>query len=374
MINTSEKPRLLMIITKGDLGGAQTHLYDLCRHIKEQYDVHVIIGEDGPLYEKLQQISIAVHIIPSLNRYLSSQHDLQAFKEISSLIKQLKPDLVAAHSSKAGILGRISAARLGVPCVFTAHGWAFTEGVSPFKRFVYRTAESWVARRTDRIICVSDYDRNLALNNQVASPEKLVIIHNGISMAEKSNNVKPGKELRLIMVARFCEPKDHKLLLQAVAGINTERAFILQLVGEGPNLVKSQELAQQLGIAHKVEFLGPRRDVPALLQQADIFILSSRWEGFPITILEAMQTGLPVLCSDVGGCKEAVLEGNTGFLVPRGDLLTMQKRLLELIENEPLRLQMGAAGYNRFVDHFTVDKMVEKTRAVYRDVLQKRKP
>lgn len=364
--------RILMVITKGDLGGAQTHVYDLCSNLKDQLEVHVVVGEYGPLFDKLDALGIKVHIIPPLNREVSFISDWRALQQLTRLVQSLNPDLIAAHSSKAGILSRLAAARTGKPCVFTAHGWAFSEGVSPLKSRVYQMAERFAARRTDRIICVSDYDRLLAVKTKVAAMEQLVTIHNGISMTETKPEARQDQEIRMIMVARFCEPKDHALLFRAVKNLNPNPSFRLQLVGDGPDFNQCKDLAEQLGIAHLVDFLGPRLDVPALLQQADLFVLCSNWEGFPITILEAMRAGLPVVCSDVGGCSEAVVEGETGYLVPRGDLHSLQKRLAELIENQQLRRQMGSAGYTRFTEHFTVDKMVQQTLCVYQKVMTQR--
>lgn len=364
--------RVLMVITKGDLGGAQTHVYDLCSNLKDLLEVQVVIGEYGPLFDKLDALGIKVHIIPQLNREVSFISDWKALQQLTRLVQSLNPDLIAAHSSKAGILSRLAAARTGKPCVFTAHGWAFSEGVSPLKSRIYQMAERFAARRTDRIICVSDYDRLLAIKTKVAAGEQLVTIHNGISMIKTEPEARQDKEIRMIMVARFCEPKDHALLFSAVKNLQTHQSFRLQLVGDGPNFNQCKNLAAQLGIAHLVDFLGPRLDVPALLQQADLFVLCSNWEGFPITVLEAMRAGLPVVCSDVGGCSEAVLEGETGYLVPRGDLQSLQKRLAELIENEQLRRQMGEAGHARFAEHFTLDKMVRQTLCVYQEVMMQR--
>ncbi len=128
-------------------------------------------------------------------------------------------------------------------------------------------------------------------------------------------------------------------------------------------------LSGALGIDGRVEFLGLRGDVEKLLAEAQVFVLASNYEGFPISIVEAMRAGLPVVASDVGGVCESVCDGENGFLVPRGDVPTLRERLQRLISNETLRARMGAASRRRYVEEFTAKRMVSKTLAVYEKVL-----
>ncbi len=263
--------------------------------------------------------------------------------------------------------------RQNIPNVFTAHGWAFTEGISELKRWVYTFVERSAAKWTDRIICVSEYDRKLALDYSVAAEAKLIAVHNGIPLLEDVDLARPdkGDVVNIIMVARFSEQKDHGLLLEAVPNINSRQRFRVQLVGDGEKFDEMMTRAQQMGLEN-VEFLGNRSDVASLLSQAHIFVLTSNWEGFPLTILEAMQAGLPVVASDVGGVREAVTEGTTGYLIPRGDVQTLTSRLQYLINEPGIRAQMGINARRIFEENFTLDKMMHETIAVYEKVLQDR--
>ncbi len=168
------------------------------------------------------------------------------------------------------------------------------------------------------------------------------------------------------MTARFQAQKDHPSLFRALAGL-TDRPWTLELVGDGPDIDACRSLAAGLGIADRTVFAGQCRDVAERLARADIFVLASKWEGFPRSILEAMRAGLPVIASDVGGCRESVVESETGFLVPREDPESLRSRLAELMSSPELRRKMGKAGRERFERHFTFDAMYEKTAAVYRE-------
>lgn len=366
----SKRPVILYVITQGVLGGAQNHVFHLATGLQGKIEAHVAIGKQGPLGEKLIEKGVNVSYLPSLIRAVSPLKDVQGLRELINLIKKIKPDLITTHSSKAGITGRLAARLTGVPATFTAHGWAFTEGVAGPKKNLYVWAEQIAARWTEKIICVSEYDRQLALRLRVGHPSRLITIHNGLPLTNAKYFAQSGinEPVRLIMVARFSPPKDYKLFLGALSRLKGN-AWEALLIGDGPCLNQNKEYAQKLGLTEKVKFLGSRLDVAGLLAQAHIFVLASNWEGFPITILEAMRAGLPVVASQVGGVEEAVVDEQTGFLVPRGKAEVLKERLQILIDNPDLRAQMGQRGQEIFRNNFTLTPMLEKTWRVYQEIL-----
>lgn len=370
----TEKCEILYLITLGEVGGAQKHVFDLCAHCPDGFEIYVAMGRKGWLWDVLQDMGVSLFEIPFLERSINSLNDIKALRQITTIIDHLEPDLLCAHSSKAGILGRLAAYMRGVPAVFTAHGWAFTEGVPTIKRNIYTLLERKAAQWCDKIICVSEYDRQLGLRERIAGDNKLVTIYNGIPEADGLAAANPGKSdlVRIIMVGRFAEQKDYSILLRAVKQLEDITSLEVQLVGNGPLFTATQQLAEELELKAKVVFLGTRSDVPELLAGADIFVLTSNWEGFPITILEAMRAGLPVIASDVGGCGEAVVHGETGYLVPRNDLESLVLYLNRLISDADLRVVMGNKGRTRYLENFSVEQMVQKTFALYQSVLEGR--
>lgn len=360
--------RILFIITRADtVGGAQIHVRDLAKALLAQgHDVLVMTGLGSPYQEALQQFQIPHQICPTLKREIGL-HDLQAIGLLRQFIRRFQPDLVSTHSSKAGILGRLVCASLGVSCLFTAHGWAFTTGVPEPTRTVYRWIEKLVEPLSDRIICVSDYDRQLGLQAGM-SGQRLVTIHNGMpDIPPKLHAVQTAEPpTQILMVGRFERQKDHDTLLRA---FQTVSGASLSLVGDGPQLKAMQGLATELGIAERVEFLGYRTDVGQLMSLAHLFVLISHWEGFPRTTLEAMRAALPVLVSDVGGAAEAVVEGETGYCVPQGDVATLRARLKVLVADAELRQNMGQAARQRYEQEFTFERMLQKTVMVYQQVV-----
>lgn len=365
--------KILFVITRSDtIGGAQVHVRDLSKAlVKDGHEVLVLVGLAGPYVDDLALNQISFRICPDLVKSINPFRDLKAFYSINCAINEFQPDLITVHSSKAGILGRIAARINDIPCIFTVHGWAFTEGVSQPRRVLYEMIERLIAPFSDRIICVSNYDRDIGIKVGINS-SRLKTIHNGMPDIPPSLRSHPGDDgiVNVIMVARFDQQKDHSTLIKAFQGLSNVQ---LTLVGDGPNLPRVKSLAESLDLSQKVHFMGFCRDIPQLLAQAHIFTLISHWEGLPLTIIEAMRSGLPIVTSDVGGAAETIAEGISGFAVPRADVDTLRNRLNRLVMNAHLRAQMGIAARQRYEQLFTFEQMSSETYQTYKAVLDQRK-
>ncbi|MEO6021857.1 MAG: glycosyltransferase, partial [Burkholderiales bacterium] len=253
---------------------------------------------------------------------------------------------------------------------FTAQGWAFTEGIAERSRRLAVFLERRAAKFSDAIICVSEYDRRLALELGVADEGLLTLIHNGVPdvAPDLQSNGISGNVLRIVSVARLDAPKDHMLLLDALMMVS-DISWELELIGDGPLTNEVQRKAHDLGLSDRVVFSGLCNDVPQRLARADVFVLISEWEGLPLSVLEAMRAQLPVIASDVGGVAESVTEGKTGFLVPKGNKAVLALRLKHLMCDRPQRQQMGREGRKVFEREFSFEIMYRRTQDVYRKVL-----
>jgi glycosyltransferase involved in cell wall biosynthesis len=363
---------ILYVITKSELGGAQAHVYDLIKSLDRDYEVHLAVGAPGILTEKVSDLGIRVHIISSLKRKINPSTDFRAIQQCVSIIKLVKPDLIHCHSSKAGVVARMAAWICQTPVIFTAHGWGFDPRSPRLQRNIALWVEKILAPLSTKIICVSESDRQLAISLKVTSPELVVTIHNGITNKSIPTAVPERQPPKLIMVARFNRAqKDQQTLIQAIAKI--DRPIQLTLVGTGPDWEESKNLVKDLGITDRVAFLGDRLDVPELLADSQIFVLSTHYEGAPISILEAMRCGLPIIATNVNGIPEQVADRVTGLLVPHKDVNALTTAISSLIDKPLMRQQMGTAGKQKFVREFTVEQMVEKTELLYRSILDTKK-
>ena len=361
---------IMFLITRGDsIGGAQIHVKDMAKRLeKDGHTVIITFGKEGVFSELLKENGISYRVIENMVREINPLRDILALKNIVDEIRSIKPDIITIHSSKAGILGRIAAKITGVPVVFTAHGWAFSEGVGDKKRAVYQWIERMGARITDTIITVSEYDRNLSLSHNIGTLENTIAIQNGMYDIEDDLHATADLEPpNIIMVARFQTPKDHIGLIRALHELK-HLEWHLQLVGEDDGLMdKAKKSVTELGLNGRVEFLGNRSDVVTLLSRSQIFVLTSFWEGFPLTVIEAMRAGLPVIASNVGGVSEAVVDEETGYVVSSHEALV--SRLETLISSPALRVEMGKKGMDRYKENFTFEHMYKKTLTVYTDLI-----
>jgi glycosyltransferase involved in cell wall biosynthesis len=363
--------RIAHILTRMyPLGGAQIHVRDLAVDLQARGHLcTVLTSGGGPLVDDLRAQGIATIILRHMSVPIGPIRDLRALREIRSALIALRPDLAVAHMSKAGVLTRLAGRPLGIPVVFTAHGWAFTPGVPAFRAAVYRQIERFVGHLASKIITVSEFDRRLAVEAGIVGEDRVVTVHNGVADVPPQLRADPSRTPpRLVMAARFDSPKDHTTLVRALAGLQ-DLVWELELIGDGQLKSPAESLVARLGIADRVRFAGQRTDVDRFLAQAQISLLVTNWEGFPRSILEAMRAGLPVVASSVGGIDESVRDGETGYLVPRGDVELLRDRIRRLVTTPALRVRMGNAGRLRYQQHFTLDHAVTKTLDVYRQVV-----
>ncbi|MHC5718421.1 MAG: glycosyltransferase, partial [Nostoc sp.] len=177
----SKKHVLLYIITKSELGGAQKNVYDLLANFHKDYEFNLATSRFGFLTTSVSRLDVSVYLISNLNRDIKLSSDFLAIKECISLIKKIKPDIIHAHSSKAGVIARIAGWICKIPVVFTAHGWGFTPGSPKLRGFVALISEKLLTPLTAKLICVSENDRHLALNLGVSNHDSLEIVRYGIS-------------------------------------------------------------------------------------------------------------------------------------------------------------------------------------------------
>jgi len=363
-------------MTRSDvIGGAGVHLLDLARGVEDAgHDVTIIVGGEGLFLEHAIAQGFTCIALKHMVREIHPFKDISGFFELRNVIRACAPDIIHLHSSKAGLIGRIVARSLKIPSIFTVHGWAFTEGVSKHRRILYRNIERVMTLLSDKIITVSNYDKNLALSYKIGNSNLITTIHNGIHDTQLPIQPVAALEpiIKMIMVARFDEPKNHRALLQALSLLKNS-AWQLEFVGDGPSLNGVRSFAEKLGLSNRVLFSGACNDVAIRLNQADIFCLISDWEALPLTILEAMRAGLPVIASNVGGIPELVDNNQTGVLVNRHDISSLTTAINTLVGSPDIRSKMGALGRKKFENNFTFDAMLNNTLAAYNSSLKVKK-
>lgn len=359
--------RIAMVLPRSDvIAGASVHIAQVCDALDARGNTcRVFVGGDGSFSTHLRDRGIRVESVAGLGREIRPHNDLIALVDLARRLGRFRPDLVAAHTAKAGVLARIIGRLRGYPVIYTPHGWAFFDGVPRRSAAIYLAIERMMARFGGPTIAVSDYERAFGLARGVGTPEQIVTIPNGIADVGPEHLAEPGDSPpELVMVARFDPQKNQSLVVEALDRIR-HLDWSMTFVGAGDQLEEVRSITRRLGLESRVSFPGQSDDVPPLLAASQVFILSSNWESYPYAVLEAMRAGLPCVVSDVGGAREMVIDGSTGRLVPRGDVGAMADALGALVADPGLRTAWGRAGRRTFLERHTDGAMIDRTIEAY---------
>jgi lipopolysaccharide/colanic/teichoic acid biosynthesis glycosyltransferase/glycosyltransferase involved in cell wall biosynthesis len=377
----AQMPHVMLVITKGEAGGAQSHVLALCQALQTRVNFTVVVGgpvEDSVLGHALSELGITVCPLLDMVESLNPMKLWPALQQLRALIAMHQPDVVHAHSAIAGVVARVAGQRASVPVVYTVHGFGFKPEVPLLRRTAASMAERMLARWTTQMICVSKHERELAYDLPIA-PERVHVIANGLTrrpaeppstLPSPDDNAPPAHQPaslpRLIMVARMKHPKRHDLLLQALAQVRTVLGHELPvtLAGDGPLNTRLHVQAKALNLTN-ITWAGDVADVPALLTQHDVFVLLSDHEGMPITVLEAMRAGLCVLASSLPGIREQINAYQDGILVANTPEAVTEK-LLQLVRDPRMRKRLGRAAQQKFEDSFLAETMADSVLQVYR--------
>lgn len=362
------KPRVVILVTLAEVGGAQTYVALLTEALRDRFDVVVAAYGPGPLVDAVRNAGARFVPLRNVRRALHPLRDVLGLFELVRLLRRERPVIVHANSSKAGILGRVAAAFTHVPVrIFTVHGWAFN-AYSGFARQMYLWSERLVAPLTTLTICVAEQERATGLAARACNADRTVVLHNAVPSAPVREG-QPAHIPVVLAVGRLKAPKDFSTLLQALARLEagTYRALI---AGDGPEREQLESEARHLGLASSVEFLGERNDIPNLILSSDLFVLSTRSEGLPMSVLEAMAAGLPVVASEVGGIPELV-DAKTGLLVPPEDSAALANAVEKLIADPGLRARLGAAGRARAEERFDLESWGREHIGLYERELER---
>lgn len=360
------------MVSQPTTGGTARHVIDLSQGLAARdWRVAVACPASGWLAARIQSPNVKV-VRLEMVRDISMISDARAFLRLWRLCKTVRPDVLHLHSSKAGFLGRVAGRLAGVPVVcFTPHCWSFQSVIGRQRRF-YAALERFASRFCDMTIAVSRHEAREALNLGVVREDRIVVIPNGVppfpggDLPERIAERLAGKGTLIASVGRLDEQKGYTYMIEAMAHVAAAHQDAqLVVAGDGPLADQLQTQAAQQDIDGAMRFLGEIDQVNGLLAHADLFVLSSLWEGLPYTILEAMAAGLAVVATDVGGCAELVVDGETGTIVPPADPDKLAEALLALLEDSDLRARMGAAAKKRAAEHFSLEALVDANASLY---------
>jgi glycosyltransferase involved in cell wall biosynthesis len=362
-------PRHVLQVLEPRLGGVPGYVAALSHGLAERGWRVSVAGPSSGHMERLARSGVAIHDLAIAHR--PAVGDLAHVRRLARLVRHEGVGLIHAHSTKAGLLAGLAGRLANVPSLYTPHAWAFEQSIGRAARTGYAALERVLAARCHRAIAlVADAERIAARANGIASPCGLHVIHTGIRALELPERASARDALGIAedaLVAAWIgrrapqkRPWDLAPLARRLAGAGVE------LIALGHGLPGSREAAALRAAGGRVLAADER---PArLYAAADILVQTSAWEGLPLSVLEAMSAGLPVVAYDVGGLREQVEDGVTGHLVPCGQLEWLADRITALAYDETIRLRMGSAGRARAGQRFGYEQMLDRMEALYEAV------
>ena len=377
------KIKVCHIITKLELGGAQQNtLYTVENLNKDIFEASLITGLGGILDETAKHIpNIKCCFIKELVRQISPINDIICICKLLKILKNIKPDVVHTHSSKAGILGRIAAKLACVPVIIhTFHGFGFNDYEGKLKKNIFLVSEKLIAPITNKFVAVSKDNIVTAVANGIGKKEKFALIRSGIKTGKYFENKvnaealkkSLGIPLNLSVVTTIGPFKPQKNLIDyirvaSVVSKNNANCVFL-IVGDGDGREELELEVKNRELENKVLFLGWRKDIPDIIAITDIFVMTSLWEGLPRSILEAMCSSKPVVANAVDGVREIVYDSQTGFQINPRDTDKMAEKILYLLNNPEVVLKFGKNARDLITKEFDIDYMVIQQEQLYKEL------
>jgi glycosyltransferase involved in cell wall biosynthesis len=386
--------RILRVITRLNIGGPSIQAVELSSRLDTRgYRTRLVFGRLGDGEGDMRYLlppATDARQIDALRRPIAPLADAQAFARLLAIMRAYRPQIVHTHMAKAGTIGRLAAAAYNrtagrgarARVVHTYHGHVLEGYFSPAKTRVFLSVERMLARLTDGLVAISPEIRTELLDEQrIGRPEQYRVIPLGFELGEFSAiddrarlaareqlGIPPTSHV-VSTVGRLTAIKDHRLFLDAarlVAGGDPASLFLI--VGDGELRHSLEQAARASGIADRTRFLGWRRDLATIYGATDVFLLTSRNEGTPVALIEALAAGVPGVSTDVGGVRDVIEEGVSGLLAPPGDAQTLASHVASLLQDPARRRGMAERRRAAVVNRYHIDRLVSDVEALYREL------
>lgn len=386
-------PKVLRIINRFNLGGPTYNVTYLTKHLNNGYETMLIGGvpdvDEADSQHIMESMDVVPTVLDDLKRTPNLRDDLKAYYQIKEIIRQYQPDIVHTHASKAGALGRYAAMKSNVPViVHTYHGHVFDGYFGWLKTKVYKGIERWLASKSTAIVAISkEQKHDLSEVHNICSAEKIRIVPLGFDL-DRFHVVRSTKRelvrkrwhleedtIAVAIIGRLAPIKNHTLFLDSLKHVRayTHKEVHVFIVGDGSEREYLEEKVTELGQRPNftIQFTSWVKDIAEFNSAMDIICLTSNNEGTPVSLIEAQASGVPVVSTDVGGVRDILLDGVTGFIVPPNNPQAFAEKLLVLIEDDKKRVEMSQNGWTYVKDKFHYMRLVKDMEGLYNDLLNK---
>jgi len=385
------KIKVVRIIARLNIGGPAIHTILLTRGLNpERFSSVLVKGTEDPAEGNMMDLAevkgVKPVLIPSMHREVNLGKDWDAFWKIYGFIKREKPHIVHTHTAKAGALGRLAAKLAGVPIiVHTFHGHTFYGYFSDREASKYLMIERFLSSFTTKVITVSGRGKEDLIKYRVAEPGRVVNIPLGLELEKFLESEKYKGEFRRSLgigagellagiVARLVPIKGHKYFLEAAKKTLEKMPGVkFVIVGDGELRKELEEYASKLGISGNIVWAGFRSDLERVYADMDVVVLSSLNEGLPVAIIESMTAAKPVVATDVGGVRELVADGETGFVVPAKDPEALAKGVCAVLSDANKMKEMGRKARERAYPRYSIRRLISDIENLYEELIREKR-
>lgn len=354
-------------------GGVERYLQNLFKFNDDAKVENIILTSDHYSQDAFIKTEARHIVIPMIHK-ISPKEDTKSVKIIRNYIKKLHPDIVYAHSSKAGALARIANIGLKPKLVYNPHGWAFNMRQSSKKQQLYRIVEKTLAPMSDKIVCISQAEIKSALKNKICQSEKLQLIYNGIDIKQiestKSIHRKdlgiPQDAFVVGQVGRLSKQKSPDIFVKAAAKIKKKipTAFFL-MVGDGDERVQIEQLIKKYNLKDSFKITGWVKNSSEYMKIMNVGTLLSRWEGFGLVLPEYMINKVPVVASSVDAIPEIVKNNETGYLVNVDNPEEVAKKVIDIYFKPEIYSKLVQNAYQFAKDEFSAQRVSNQILKLY---------
>jgi glycosyltransferase involved in cell wall biosynthesis len=387
-IDARKTIKIVRILARLNIGGPAIHVVNLTAGLNpERFQSLLVTGvenpDEGSMLDYALSRGIQPLILPEIvNEFRLKPRDGKALLHLYQLMRRERPHIVHTHTAKAGFLGRLAARLAGVPLiVHTYHGHVLHGYYGATKNYLLRRMERALACITDQIITVSELVKRDLIYYRVAAAEKIAVLQLGFDLAPFRSCQNQRGHLRreygldehsqlVGIVGRIVPVKNHRLFLDAAARVAArEESVRFVIVGDGALRREMEDYASVIGLAGRTIFTGWRRDLPKIYADLNVLVVSSDNEGTPVSAIEAMAAGLPVVATRVGGLPDLVTDGENGLLTPAKNPDAMATAILGLLQDSPSATRLGQTARTMTQERFAVERLVADTERLYLQLL-----
>ena len=390
-------PRILRILNRFNLGGPTYNAAYLSKYMPSEFETLLIGGQkaesEASSLHITEDLGLDPIVIPTMLRELNPKKDYESYLKIKEIIADFKPDIVHTHASKAGALGRLAAINSDVPhLVHTFHGHVFHGYFNPVKTKMYKTVERYLAKKTDRIVTISNIQKTeLGVEHRICPLDKIEVIPLGFDLDRFQVNQEENRNIFRIkyqlkedtvaigIIGRLVPIKNHELFLKGIQFIKKNSKIKIQafIIGDGESRNTIEEQAKKLGLSFDnkantgvdILFTSWIKKVDAALSGLDLVALTSLNEGTPVSLIEAQAAEKAIVTTNVGGIENVVLPNKSALLSEIDDENGFCKNLIKLVDDSIMRMEFSKAGKDFVFSNFHYNRLVKDTTELYHKIL-----